>query len=443
MDAATMGPVSQIWKPEPNDENLDALISVINGARGDELSTECARVHGVGITNAIFQSLRPGVWFYGEIIEAYLRILTDADTRFDVLSPYFYKTLVRCGIPETLKLYSKEILKFSQNSELKAILIPVHLDVHWTLCVFFNAAKVVHYWDRAKGENWDVVLGIQDFFSAAGMADKYVTPVFRTRDPMVSGQKDNHSCGPFCCSYARCVVMEREVDFKEADMSEIRRSIGYALLRNTSPVVPLQDVDEDDDLEVVFVSTVAKDQPKVSVQEEPKVSIQDVITETATDLLDELTVGDDELNKARVTQLMHYAPSYKTLAELRLTTEPFVDINKENREFTANAGDDWRKFLKLREVLSVLADTEEEAWLILASKLQEEPQVALTWAWKVSSPGQPATPQSFRFGSPKNFRKVKKIIETAFPAVKMIDSHADYYKAQKKKKAKEARLKPY
>ena len=55
---------------------------------------------------------------------------------------------------------------------------------------------------------------------------------------------------------------------------------------------------------------------------------------------------------------------------------------------------------------------------------------------------EPATPQSFRFGSRKNFWKVKKIIETAFPAVKMIDSHADYFKVQKKKKAKEARLKP-
>ena len=86
------------------------------------------------------------------------------------------------------------------------------------------------------------------------------------------------------------------MDFKEADISEIRRSISYALLRNTSPVVPLQDEAKGDDLEVVYVSCVAKDQPKVSIQEKPKVSIQDAATEETTDLLDKLTVGDVELN---------------------------------------------------------------------------------------------------------------------------------------------------
>ena len=167
----------------------------------------------------------------------------------------------------------------------------------------------------------------------------------------------------------------------------------------------------------------------------------DANIETMVDRIDTTRLTETEDDKVRSTMNKTYAPKYSELHLLRDSDEPYVDVDKDGMEYTANTGGEWDKCLKLSEILNHFSPNPVEAWTELGNTIRNSPGLVLRWVELVAPPGQMKGPRNFRFGSRKNFDRVKFILETAYPHIKIQNPHRSLQHRGGKKKV--TSKKPY
>ena len=108
---------------------------------------------------------------------------------------------------------------------------------------------------------------------------------------------------------------------------------------------------------------------------------------------------------------VYYHPSPHDLQMLRAwCPHPFVDV-EGGKMFTANTQGEWKKCLQLKEILTKLDNNKGKAWEKLFEELAKEPKLAEDWMSGLSKPPFTPTPHTFRFGSKKNFKKIRDFLK--------------------------------
>lgn len=108
---------------------------------------------------------------------------------------------------------------------------------------------------------------------------------------------------------------------------------------------------------------------------------------------------------------IHYHPTPHDLQMLRAwCPHPFVDV-EGGKMFTVNTQGDWKKCLQLNEILEKLDSNKGKAWEKLFEELAKKPNLAEEWMSGFSKPPYTPTPHTFRFGSKKNFRKIRDFLK--------------------------------
>ena len=398
-----------LWEREPNDPALDEEIERIQTIPSDK---DLFCIYDVSINAGTLQSIMATRWFHGEAVEGYLRAVAAGKPGFLVFSPYFYLSLKARGEKAALKLFRKAISQ-AKEKEVIRLVFPLHLIDHWTMAIYNKDLNTLYYYDSCRNEPLqDTVFVLTDLLEESGIAARLPRVRFVMRDPRLFTQTNGYDCGPFICSFGRAVIEDISFGFREDDMQDIRRSILYTILRASKAKneVPMEsepyyeDIDSEEDF------------PELETEEE-RVKLEQV-----TDRVDELSMNKRE-KKARVTGSRIYRPSYEELEKARSSNEPFVDIDAEGQEYTANTGGDWRKCLKLEEVLERLASNREEAWRLLEKEILGDARIMFVWVSKVAPVYSSPTPYSFRFGTFEEFKHLKMLVETSFPTLLIKNPH--------------------
>ena len=394
------------------DVDLEQRISDLFDSKPTKIDAVLCKIGEVEIRENSFRSLRPKGWLFGDIIEGYIRHFTNKTGHCTTLSAYFFSSLVDSGVDATLRRFRKSLRKITGDEQL--LFIPTHYHDHWTLAVVDRNLHTLRYYDSCLGEQYAALKLISSVLVKASVTNRSLTISFPKDIPRQTNQYD---CGVFVCQYARCLATSAPFEFCEEDMVAHRRDMARLLLR--------KDYVQDDPLESVMMDVINED---------------DGCDDTCDGVLSDMSVGDGllmnvdcenadegadtlDMGRLRLHGLKWYSPGECSLAVMRSEVEPFVDLDEAGLEFTANADRDWKRLLKLSEILDVLGSGGEDPWEALARKIKEDPQVAFSWVSRAPPPTTPLGPKHFRFGSAKNFKKVQRLIQAALPGIKVKNPH--------------------
>ena len=82
----------------------------------------------------------------------------------------------------------------------------------------------------------------------------------------------------------------------------------------------------------------------------------------------------------------------------------YIGVGENGREKTMNAGA-WTDFLSVREMLTVVRYAD------VLRHVQNNPYEGLRWISAATPWGNRPTPLNFRFGDPRSYRDIKRIVE--------------------------------
>ena len=364
-------------------------------------------------------------WLFGDTVEAYMRMLAETDKSIGVMGTFLWTQLSTKGPKYAISRNRKTIEDLKTKN---LILIPINLaeDQHWIMAAVYLRNQEIHIYDSCVDTDRTGVGNVlKEFFLMNGL--------FRHCE-VVLEQKTS---------------IPRQTNTEE-EMPEIRRKLLHELI--TARPLPRTDAEktfveiimEVEELCKTSTLSLEKTQEimevdsssgiKAEQNEEPFSTIQGV----QINLENNERFDDDEAKQASSSRLYQATPL--ELDTLRRGEVPFVDIDRDGKEFTANTGGDWKKMLKLSEILSSFSADKQEAWRILFEKLEEDPGTALKWFRNSGKEKEKPTPFQFRFGRLNNIQKIKKFIEQAYPCVKIEGLHESSIRKKKERKKNKLRF---
>uniref|UniRef100_A0A3P9HG57 Ubiquitin-like protease family profile domain-containing protein n=1 Tax=Oryzias latipes TaxID=8090 RepID=A0A3P9HG57_ORYLA len=148
-------------------------------------------------------------WLNDQIINMYGELIMEAtEHKVHFFNSFFHKQLVAKGY-DGVKRWTKKVDLFSKW----LLLIPIHLEIHWSLVTVTMATKTISYYD-SQGivfrHTTDVSTVVPHrFFSPQGIPQ----------------QKNDSDCGVFVLEYCRCLSVKQPLLFSQDDMPRIRKRI--------------------------------------------------------------------------------------------------------------------------------------------------------------------------------------------------------------------------
>ncbi|XP_044017907.1 sentrin-specific protease 1-like [Aphidius gifuensis] len=168
-------------------------------------------------------TLRPTMWLNDKIINVYMRLIMESDmSSIYATNSFFYKKL--------LSAQNNEIHKWTKNVDIfskKWMIIPIHLDNHWAVCIVNFIKKTVSYYDSQGRKDEGLLNIILQYLEAecnkrksgnfSGWRVQHVDDVPK--------QNNFWDCGAYVCMYALYTCKNLKWDFSDEKMPEIREQI--------------------------------------------------------------------------------------------------------------------------------------------------------------------------------------------------------------------------
>lgn len=386
-------------------------------------------VSGLQLRVRNLKRFRGRSWLDGECVEACLRLQADGETSFNtaVASSYLWTRLETRGIQTVLETSRKGLVKLMGK---EIILIPMFLgkEKHWILAAAYPNVGEIWMYDSIPGKSR--LSEGERLASLLCRANLMVAGEVKVAQACnIPTQNNTYDCGMFVIQYGKHLMAGRRMRFGEVDMPRLRQEALSELMKGepTPPPVPLlQGILEefnmtwesgdhhcyDQNMEASTGEPVENHTQGTTSREE--VAREEHVTES---FLLEMGLNENERFEEHrsVSSNPHYQPSFRLLQELRRKDEPFVDIDPQGQEFTGNLNGDWKRSLKLREVLRILSANREVAWKVLFEELEKDPTIALNWFENSTKQMEDQTPYQFRFGTYRNVLKVKRFLQVKFP----------------------------
>lgn len=239
----------------PSEAALKAWRRAMSGGDGGE-EVVAHEASNIAITRSQMQCMAPGQWLNDEVINLYLYLLQERDTRLrggqdghkypkcHFFSTFFlnklykdkgvykYDEVRRWTIPTRLKLAGQAS---SCILDCDKIILPVHQGIHWTAAVIDLARKEVAYYDSMGGEDDDVIDSLLQYIKDEAKNKRqqdWDVSEWRKRYPKdIPRQRNGCDCGVFTIMYADYFGMNKPWDFAQEHMDDIRINVVYDLIR--------------------------------------------------------------------------------------------------------------------------------------------------------------------------------------------------------------------
>ncbi|XP_048397810.2 sentrin-specific protease 5-like isoform X1 [Stegostoma tigrinum] len=163
-------------------------------------------------------------WLNDQIINMYGELIVDAvPDKVHFFNSFFYKQLQTKGY-NGVKRWTKKVDLFSKA----LLLIPIHLEIHWSLLtVDLPNRKICLYDSQGIHFNSCVQNILKYLKTEAGERNR---PAFLEgwkafATTCIPQQKNDSDCGVFVLQYCKCLALGRPFQFSQKDMPEVRKLI--------------------------------------------------------------------------------------------------------------------------------------------------------------------------------------------------------------------------
>ncbi|XP_043393556.1 sentrin-specific protease 3 isoform X1 [Chelonia mydas] len=170
------------------------------------------------------QTLYGPNWLNDQVMNMYGDLVMDTvPDKVHFFNSFFYDKLRTKGY-EGVKRWTKNVDIFNKD----LLLIPIHLEVHWSLVSVDVRQKSITYFDSQRTLNRRCPKHICRYLQAE--ADKKDRPDFRdgwrgSFKMNVARQNNDSDCGAFVLQYCKFLALGRAFTFTQQDMPKLRRQM--------------------------------------------------------------------------------------------------------------------------------------------------------------------------------------------------------------------------
>uniref|UniRef100_A0A1A7WWX7 SUMO1/sentrin specific peptidase 5 n=1 Tax=Iconisemion striatum TaxID=60296 RepID=A0A1A7WWX7_9TELE len=163
-------------------------------------------------------------WVNDQIINMYGELIMEAtEHKVHFFNSFFYKQLVAKGY-EGVKRWTKKADLFSKW----LLLIPIHLEIHWSLISVNMANKTISYYDSQGIVFRHTTDNIMKYLQSEAREKKQAAFQKGWKITIIKSipqQKNDSDCGVFVLEYCRCLSLKQPLLFSQDDMPRIRKRI--------------------------------------------------------------------------------------------------------------------------------------------------------------------------------------------------------------------------
>nr|KAG5697321.1 hypothetical protein BaRGS_004987 [Batillaria attramentaria] len=204
-------------KLPPLTEEMEREVKVaLDGGPPTQVLVEGFRLQ---ITRADMATLRGLNWLNDEVINFYMNLLTERGEQEGFYKTYtfntfFYPKLVSGG-HAAVRRWTRKVDIFAHHY----LVIPVHLGVHWCLCVVFVKQKKICYYDSMGGNNDQCLNAVRQYLYDESLEKRkeqldltqWTTEVVKD----IPQQMNGSDCGMFSCMYAETITRGAKITFTQ------------------------------------------------------------------------------------------------------------------------------------------------------------------------------------------------------------------------------------
>ncbi|KFO83687.1 Sentrin-specific protease 5, partial [Buceros rhinoceros silvestris] len=163
-------------------------------------------------------------WLNDQIINMYGELVMDAvPEKVHFFNSFFHRQLVTKGY-NGVKRWTKKVDLFKKT----LLLIPIHLEVHWSLITVNIPNRVISFYDSQ---------GIHFKFCVENIRKYLLTEAKEKNRPeflqgwqtavtkCIPQQKNDSDCGVFVLQYCKCLALDQPFQFSQEDMPRVRKRI--------------------------------------------------------------------------------------------------------------------------------------------------------------------------------------------------------------------------
>jgi sentrin-specific protease 1 len=225
---------------------------VIEATKGIALLNEItAKQNKDSVRRESMQTLRPGKWLNGEVINYFLKIcLAKRDEiicarhpgrkRSHFFDSFFVQALFdeKNNNPDLRGRYNyKNVKRWSKKVpgkgifNLKYILCPINIDNgHWTLAVIYIEKKRIQYYDSMGGTDMDKLSGLLEYVRDEYWVKNGGQEVSCTAD--TPRQSNSIDCGVFTYMFCDFILMDHSLVFNRRHIVRCWERIALSIMKN-------------------------------------------------------------------------------------------------------------------------------------------------------------------------------------------------------------------
>ncbi|KAK6331698.1 Smt3-specific protease [Orbilia javanica] len=197
---------------------------------------EARRIAGNPITPRNLKTLSGSQWLNDEVINSYIHLIKEranqeGSQKMITMNSAFISSLKDFGYARVARWAKRQGASGEQILKLKAVIIPIHRNFHWTLAFVNVEKKRFEYYDSLAGD-WDP-LGLLRTWMTNEVGAKYKDSEWEDFYPgsQTPQQGNGYDCGVFLCKTAEVIARGGAMNFSQRDIPEIRRMMQVELLK--------------------------------------------------------------------------------------------------------------------------------------------------------------------------------------------------------------------
>ncbi|XP_047444120.1 uncharacterized protein LOC125009915 [Mugil cephalus] len=163
-------------------------------------------------------------WLNDQIINMYGELIMEAtEQKVHFFNSFFHKQLVAKGY-DGVKRWTKKVDLFSKW----LLLIPIHLEIHWSLVTVTMATKTISYYDSQGIVFRHTTDNIMKYLQSEAREKKQIAFQKGWKITIIKGipqQRNDSDCGVFVLEYCRRLSVKQPLLFSQEDMPHIRKRI--------------------------------------------------------------------------------------------------------------------------------------------------------------------------------------------------------------------------
>ncbi|CAH9129781.1 unnamed protein product [Cuscuta epithymum] len=235
--------ITEPFAPLTDEENAEVAHAFSGSNRRKVLVTH--HNSNIDITGTLLQCLEPGKWLNDEVINVYLELLKERETRephkflkCHFFNTFFYKKLISgktgYNYQSVRRWTSKRKLGYC-IFECDKIFVPVHKEIHWCLAVINRKDKKFQYLDSLRGSDSNVLKALARYYvdevKDKSGEDIDVNSWDRELVEDLPEQQNGFDCGMFMIKYADFYSRNIGLCFNQEHMPYFRVRTAKEILR--------------------------------------------------------------------------------------------------------------------------------------------------------------------------------------------------------------------